>query len=60
MISFLSDGNFGCIEMLFAAAPETLNESCYRSVTALHDAASNGHVKICDYLLQQGADIEFR
>lgn len=51
-------GNYGTIKVLIAfGADVNFRKEPEISRTSLHAAASNGHAKVCSYLIDKGADL---
>ena len=51
---------FRCVKELLKRDPSILNDEDEAAHTALHLAATEGHVKCCKELLERGAEVDAR
>ena len=55
--SALSSGDLSTVKANVSRDPNIVNQRLFAGETPLSYAAENGHIKVCQYLLDNGADI---
>lgn len=57
LVQYAAQGDLPVLKLLVAAGVDVKQPESLRQVTALHNGAAQGHVKLCQYLLEQGAPL---
>ena len=59
-LEFVRSGSLACVKLLLEANPKSLHNTEYRMRTPIHYAGFEGHVHVVKFLLDQGANPDYR